>query len=144
MKALVYEKAHSLADFAIKLVEVPVSTLRKNDVLVDLRAIGVNPGEAAIREHAQRRAGRPRSFGLGLPGIEGLSRLDHHTHAEWNPLLDRRDNAKAPVDYLLAHTPKASGILGEGRHKAQRLSHQIRPERVNAGQSTSTRIGKAT
>jgi hypothetical protein len=26
MKALVYEKAHSLADFAIKLVEIPVPT----------------------------------------------------------------------------------------------------------------------
>jgi len=49
MKALVYEKAHSLADFAIKLVEIPVPTLRESDVLVDVRAIGVNPGEAAIR-----------------------------------------------------------------------------------------------
>jgi len=35
MKALVYEKAHSLADFAIKLVEIAVPTLRDNDVLVD-------------------------------------------------------------------------------------------------------------
>ena len=42
MKALVYEKAHSLADFAIKLVEIPVPTLRENDVLVDVRAIGVS------------------------------------------------------------------------------------------------------
>jgi NADPH:quinone reductase-like Zn-dependent oxidoreductase len=49
MKALVYEKAHSLADFAIKLVEIPIPTLRENDVLIDVRAIGVNPGEAAIR-----------------------------------------------------------------------------------------------
>jgi len=29
MKALVYEKAHSLADFAIKLVEIPVPTPRE-------------------------------------------------------------------------------------------------------------------
>jgi NADPH:quinone reductase len=58
MKALVYEKVHSLADFAIKLVEIPAPTLRENDVLVDVRAIGVNPGEAAIRSNAQRRAGR--------------------------------------------------------------------------------------
>jgi NADPH:quinone reductase len=49
MKALVYEKAHSLADFAIKLVEIPVPALRENDVLVDVRTIGVNPGEGAIR-----------------------------------------------------------------------------------------------
>ena len=39
MKALV-EKAHSLADFAIKPVEIPVPTPRENDVLVDMRAIG--------------------------------------------------------------------------------------------------------
>jgi NADPH:quinone reductase-like Zn-dependent oxidoreductase len=39
MKALVYEKAHSLADFAIKLVEIPVPTPRENDVLVDVRAM---------------------------------------------------------------------------------------------------------
>lgn len=39
MKALVYEKAHSLADFAIKLVKIPVPTPRKNDVLVDMRAM---------------------------------------------------------------------------------------------------------
>jgi NADPH:quinone reductase len=49
MKALVYEKAHRLADFAIKLVEIPVPMPREDDVLVDVRAIGVNPGEAAIR-----------------------------------------------------------------------------------------------
>jgi NADPH:quinone reductase len=49
MKALVYEKAHKLEDFAIKLVEVPEPTLRENDVLVEVRAIGVNPGEALIR-----------------------------------------------------------------------------------------------
>jgi hypothetical protein len=84
VKALVYEKAQGFADFAIKLVEIPVPTLRENDVLVDVRAIGVKPSE------------------------------------------------------------KASGILGEGRHKARRLSQQIRPEWVNAGQSTSARIGKPT
>src|ERR1700733_9253034 len=49
MKALAYEKAHKLEDFAIKLVEVPEPTLRENDVLVEVRAIGVNPGEALIR-----------------------------------------------------------------------------------------------
>lgn len=39
MKALVYEKAHNLADFAIKLVEIPVPTPRENDVLVEVRAV---------------------------------------------------------------------------------------------------------
>ncbi len=35
MKALVYDKAHSLEDFAIKLAEIPEPTLREFDVLVE-------------------------------------------------------------------------------------------------------------
>jgi hypothetical protein len=38
VKALVWDKALSLADFAIKLVEIPVPTPRENDVLVDVRS----------------------------------------------------------------------------------------------------------
>jgi len=49
MKALGYEKAHSLADFAITLGEIAVPTPRETDVVVGVRAIGVNPGEPAIR-----------------------------------------------------------------------------------------------
>jgi zinc-binding alcohol dehydrogenase family protein len=50
MKALVYEKAHNLDCFAIQLVEVAEPTLRESDVLVDVRAIGINPGEAFMRK----------------------------------------------------------------------------------------------
>jgi zinc-binding alcohol dehydrogenase family protein len=57
MKALVYEKAHNLDDFAIQLIEMAEPTLREFDVLVDIRAIGINPGEAFIR--------RTRSAGPG-------------------------------------------------------------------------------
>ena len=49
MKALVYDKAHSLEDFAIKLAEIPEPTLREFDVLVDVHAVGINPGETFIR-----------------------------------------------------------------------------------------------
>ena len=49
MKALVYERAHSLEDFAIKLAEISEPVLRELDVLVDVHAIGVNPGETFIR-----------------------------------------------------------------------------------------------
>jgi len=70
MKALVYEKAHSLADFAIKLVEIPVPTLRENDVLVDVRAIGVNPGEAAIRNMRSAGPGGRVLLGWEFAGSE--------------------------------------------------------------------------
>jgi len=68
MKAQVYEKAHSLADFAIKLVEIPVPTPRDNDVLVDVRAIGVNPGEAAIRSMPSAEPGGCILLGWEIAG----------------------------------------------------------------------------
>lgn len=56
MKALVYDKAHSLEDFAIKLAEIPEPALREFDVLVDVHAVGINPGETFIR---RTRSGEP-------------------------------------------------------------------------------------
>jgi NADPH:quinone reductase len=49
MKALVYEREHSLEDFAINSAEISEPTLRELDVLVDVHAVGINPGEAFIR-----------------------------------------------------------------------------------------------
>jgi NADPH:quinone reductase len=49
MKALIYEKAHTLENFAIKLVEVEEPSLREFDVLVKVQAVGINPGETWIR-----------------------------------------------------------------------------------------------
>lgn len=39
MKALVYEKAHGFADFAIQLADVEEPALRDQDVLVEVRAL---------------------------------------------------------------------------------------------------------
>jgi hypothetical protein len=44
MKALIYEKAHSLADFAIKLVEIPVPTPRENDASSTCERSGMRGG----------------------------------------------------------------------------------------------------
>src|SRR5258708_22856264 len=49
MKALVYETAHTLDNFATKLSEVAEPTLRKFDVLVDIHATAINPGETFFR-----------------------------------------------------------------------------------------------
>lgn len=49
MKALVYESANSIENFGIQLREIAEPVVRDDDVLVDVRAIGVNPGEAFIR-----------------------------------------------------------------------------------------------
>jgi zinc-binding alcohol dehydrogenase family protein len=69
MKALVYEKAHSLEDFAIKLQEVSEPTLREQDVLVDVHAVGINPGEAFIRRTRSAEPGGRVLLGWEFAGV---------------------------------------------------------------------------
>lgn len=69
MKALVYEKAHSLADFAIHLADVEEPPLRDQDVLVEVRAIGINPGEAFIRGIKSAEPGGRVLLGWEFAGI---------------------------------------------------------------------------
>jgi zinc-binding alcohol dehydrogenase family protein len=59
VKALSYERAHPLDAFALDLIEVDEPIPRDSDLLVDIRAIGVNPGEASIRSvHSAEPGGR--------------------------------------------------------------------------------------
>jgi NADPH:quinone reductase-like Zn-dependent oxidoreductase len=55
MKALVYETAHTLDNFAIGLQEVAEPTVREFDVLVEIHAIAINPNtlHLTIRMAAQ-------------------------------------------------------------------------------------------
>ena len=69
MKALVYTKAHQLDDFAIKLTEIPEPTLRDLDVLIEVRAIGVNPGEAIIRSRRNAEPGGRVLLGWEFAGV---------------------------------------------------------------------------
>ncbi len=69
MKALVYEKAHKLEDFAIELVDLAEPTLRDTDVLVEVRAIGVNPGEAFIRSVRSAEPGGRILLGWEFAGV---------------------------------------------------------------------------
>ena len=69
MKALVYEKAHKLEDFAIELVDVAEPTLRDADVLVEVRAIGINPGEAFFRSVRSAEPGGRVLLGWEFAGV---------------------------------------------------------------------------
>ncbi|MGW6745531.1 zinc-binding alcohol dehydrogenase family protein [Streptomyces sp. NPDC055025] len=131
MKALVYETAHDLADFALERAEVPEPTLRDQDVLVEVRAIGVNPGEAFIRgtrgaepggrvllgwefagvvsavgEHVRRFAVGERVFGTGDTTRDGCwaERLavDHRILAKIPRQLSFADAASLPIGALTA------------------------------------------
>jgi NADPH:quinone reductase len=69
VKALVYEKAHDLDNFAVRLVEVAEPTLRDLDVLVEIHAIGINPGEAYIRRTRSAEPGGRALLGWEFAGV---------------------------------------------------------------------------
>ena len=69
MKALVYQTAHKIEDFAIELIELHEPVLRERDVLIEVRAIGVNPGETFIRRTRSAQAGSYVLLGFEFAGV---------------------------------------------------------------------------
>ena len=69
MKALVYETAHTLDNFAIKLQEVAEPTVREFDVLVDVQAIAINPGETFFRKTRSAEPGGRVLLGWEFAGV---------------------------------------------------------------------------
>lgn len=69
MKALAYERAHRLDEFALELVDADEPRLRDGDVLVEVRAIGVNPGEAFMRSIRSAEPGGRVILGYEFAGV---------------------------------------------------------------------------
>ncbi|WP_249998751.1 alcohol dehydrogenase catalytic domain-containing protein [Actinoplanes sp. M2I2] len=69
MKALAYEKAHSLDAFAVELVDTAEPRLRDADLLVGIRAVGINPGEAMIRQMRTAEPGGRVILGWEFAGV---------------------------------------------------------------------------
>ncbi|MCK0174679.1 zinc-binding alcohol dehydrogenase family protein [Mycolicibacterium sp. F2034L] len=69
MKALAYERAHPVDAFALDHIEVDEPVPRDSDLLVDIRAIGVNPGEALIRSVRSAEPGGRLILGWEFAGV---------------------------------------------------------------------------
>jgi NADPH:quinone reductase len=69
MKALVYETAHTLDNFAIGLQEVAEPTVREFDVLVEIHAIAINPGETFFRRTRSAELGGRVLLGWEFGGV---------------------------------------------------------------------------
>ncbi|TQM43880.1 zinc-binding alcohol dehydrogenase family protein [Pseudonocardia cypriaca] len=69
MKALAYEKAHPLDAFAISLDDIAEPEPRDGDLLVEVRAIGINPGETAIRQTRSADPGGRVVLGWEFAGV---------------------------------------------------------------------------
>ncbi|RZK69988.1 MAG: hypothetical protein EOO85_21660 [Pedobacter sp.] len=68
MKALVYRQKNLLSEFGIKLEEVVDPKLAETDVLVRVKAFGVNPGEALFRRILDAPEGEYRILGYEFSG----------------------------------------------------------------------------
>lgn len=129
MKALAYERAHPLDAFALDLIEVDQPIPGDSDLVVDIRAIGVNPGEALIRSvrsaepggrvvlgwefagvvietgsAANRFAAGDRVMGTGDPARDGCwaeqLAVDHRVVAKIPEQLSFADAASLPIGAL--------------------------------------------
>jgi NADPH:quinone reductase len=69
MKALVYQNAHPIEQFAMAVAELPDPELRSTDILVEVKAIGVNPGEATFRATKSAEPGGRVLLGLEFSGV---------------------------------------------------------------------------
>ncbi|SDD31401.1 zinc-binding alcohol dehydrogenase family protein [Auraticoccus monumenti] len=69
MKALAYQRAHPLEAFAIELVEVAEPVPRDADLVVEVGAVGVNPGETRVRRTRSADPGGRVVLGWELAGV---------------------------------------------------------------------------
>ncbi|MBS7564719.1 zinc-binding alcohol dehydrogenase family protein [Mucilaginibacter sp. Bleaf8] len=69
MKALVYRQKNTLNDFGIRLEEVADPEIRETDILVRVKAFGVNPGEAFFRRVLDAPEGEYRILGYEFSGM---------------------------------------------------------------------------
>jgi NADPH2:quinone reductase len=77
VKALTYQQAHELADFALHLQEVPLPTLRESDLLIRVQAFAVNPGDTVIRRFQSAAPGQLMILGWEFAGI--VEKVGPHT-----------------------------------------------------------------
>jgi NADPH2:quinone reductase len=69
VKALAYEKAHPLDAFSLELVDVAEPRVRDADLLIEIRAVAINPGETFIRQTRSAEAGGHIILGWEFAGV---------------------------------------------------------------------------
>ncbi|MET3981827.1 NADPH2:quinone reductase [Mucilaginibacter sp. UYP25] len=113
MKALTYQQANSLAEFAIKLTEVPNPTMRNKDLLVKVMAFSVNPGDTKIRSSKSTFEGGHIILGWEFSGVvskvgsqtEGFE-IGDEVYGVGDVLRDGNYAEFVAVDYrVVAHKP---------------------------------------
>ena len=69
MKALIYRHKNTIENFAITLDDVSDPVIGDNDLLVEVKAIGINPGEAQFRRTIDPKPGEYMILGYEFSGV---------------------------------------------------------------------------
>ncbi len=104
----------------LKVVEVPRPVAGPGQVLVQVKAAAINPGEAKIREgllHAQWPAAFPSGQGSDLAGIVAETGPDVTGFAAGDEVIGFTDNRASQAEFVLAEaanlTPKPAAVPWE-------------------------------
>ena len=69
MKALIYRHKNTMKDFGLELADVPEPELRDTDLLVEIIAVGINPGDTQIRQNTEPESGGYIILGYEFSGV---------------------------------------------------------------------------
>jgi NADPH:quinone reductase-like Zn-dependent oxidoreductase len=119
MKAVKFEKYGGLD--VLKLEEVPRPQPQSNQVLVKVKAAGINPGEASIREGLLDKiypTKFPSGEGSDLAGIIEETGADVKGFTKGDEVLGFTDNRGSHADYVLVE-------IANLVHKPENVSYRI-------------------
>lgn len=110
MKALLYRKKSELSDFGIVLEDVPEPIMKSTDVLIRVKAVAINPGEAQMRKTIEAPDGGIMILGYEFAGVVekagvetiGLN-VGDHIYGIGNPLKTGAYAELIAADYRTVH-----------------------------------------
>ena len=135
----------------LKVADVPVPAPGSGEVLVRVKAAGINPGEAKIRDgllHARWPATFPSGQGSDFAGVVERPGPDAAGVAAGDEVIGWVDTRSSQAEYVVAEAanlaPKPAPALGGGRGAACRGVHRVGrdPRRGAAGGRHARRVGR--